>query len=314
VNRLIRRTLGAIAALVGAAGAIFSGAAVFGSWELADRLGREIPAAVADLERVVASVQRQGDATLGLIDAARDRVRFVGETVEELAGPAGEGGRSDPSPILEAIDPEIERRLESAETFIVAMQESLLSLNRALVMLDALPLLSRRGSPGDRPFGSVAASLAEAAELLDEAMLTLERIRSGQALSARQLDQFRELLDEVDLALGDVRGQIDLFFDSLDQAGARLSRVRSASTTWIGRGAVASSCFFLCFGASQLSLMAHGLALLLARGSSPPIGWRSGPAAGIVADDAPPSPGGDDDQPRREADRCAPPSPDPSSP
>lgn len=312
MNRFLSRALGAIAALVGVVGTAFSGAAVVGSWELAGRLGREVPDSVADLERVVASVERQGDATLGLIDAARDRVRFVGETVGELAGE--DDRRADPRPLLEAIDPEIERRLESAEAFVVAMQESLRSLNRALAVLDAFPLLTRRPSPGaepgaDRPFGSVAASLAEAVDLLDEAILTLDRIRSGQALSPRQLDQFLALLDEVDLALGDVRGQIDTFFASLDQAGARLARIRAASTTWIDRGATLASVFFACFGASQLGLVGLGWVLMARR--PPPIGWQPPDRPAIVADDASPSrpTGGADDHPRTEDDRCAPPSP-----
>lgn len=71
MNHPIKRMLGVLAVLIGTSGTIFSGVAIVQSWELADRLGREIPAGVEDLERVVSSVQRQGDATLFLIDSAR---------------------------------------------------------------------------------------------------------------------------------------------------------------------------------------------------------------------------------------------------
>ncbi|RUL88694.1 hypothetical protein [Tautonia sociabilis] len=290
-----RRILGAAAALIGASGAIFSGVAAVEAWRLADRLEREVPEAVGDMERVVSSVQDQADATLALIDAARDRVRFVSETVEELASAADR--RPEETSLLETLDPDIARRLEAAEAFILALQESLRGLHRALVMLDALPILPRRiapavGTPGDRPLITVAASLAEAADLLDEATRTLDRLRSGQALSPRQLDQFRDLLGEVDRTLGDTRNQIGSFFDRLDQAGSRLADLRSAAPRWIRRGATAATFLLICFGASQLNLLAHGWALMT-RPALRAAGTRTpAPVSSIDAGPAPRPPGG----------------------
>jgi hypothetical protein len=104
--------------------------------------------------------------------------------------------------------------------------------------------------------------LNEATALLDEATRTLNRIRLGQALSPRQRTQFQELLGEVDFTLGDVRNQIDTFFASLNQASERLAVVRSASSVWIDRAAGVATVFFVCFAASQFSLMLHGGSLV----------------------------------------------------
>lgn len=262
--RLLKMLTGAFAVLIGALGTIFGVGAVVGSWTLADRLSREVPASIADLEQVVDLVRQQGDASLTLIDTVRDRVRFVGETVEDLSG-ITERDPNAPT-LLEALDPDIEQRLEAAETFILALQDSLRSLNRALVLLDSVPFFPRR-SPSERsadapPLRSVADSLNEATALLDEASRTLNRIRLGQALSPRQRTQFQELLDEVDFTLGDVRNQIDTFFASLNQASERLAVIRSASSVWIDRAAGVATVFFVCFAASQLSLMLHGGALV----------------------------------------------------
>ncbi|WP_169977555.1 hypothetical protein [Tautonia rosea] len=262
--RLIKLCTGAFAILIGALGTVFGIGAVVGSWTLADRLSREVPASIADLEQVVDLVRQQGDASLTLIDTVRDRVRFVGETVEELAGVA----QRDPEAptLLEALDPDIEQRLEAAETFILALQDSLRSLNRALVLLDSVPFFPRRSvserSADAPPLQNVASSLNEATTLLDEASRTLTRIRMGQALSLRQRAQFQELLAEVDFALSDVRNQIDTFFTSLDQASDRLGRVREGASVWIDRAAGVSTVFFVCFAASQFSLMLHGGALV----------------------------------------------------
>jgi hypothetical protein len=264
VLRSLKLLTGASGILIGALGTIFGLGAVVGSWALADRLSREVPASIADLEQVVDLVRQQGDASLTLIDTVRDRVRFVGETVEELSGIAERDPRTPT--LLEALDPDIEQRLEGAEAFILALQDSLRSLNRALVLLDSVPFFPRRSS-SDRsadapPLRSVADSLNEATALLDEASRTLNRIRLGQALSPRQRAQFQELLDEVDFALSDVRNQIDTFFDSLNQASDRLAGLRAASSVWIDRAAGVSTVFFVCFAASQFSLLLHGCALV----------------------------------------------------
>ncbi|MEW4571002.1 hypothetical protein AB1L88_24300 [Tautonia sp. JC769] len=279
--RLLKFLAGTSGVLIGALGTVFGIGAVVGSWTLADRLSREVPASIADLEQVVDLVRQQGDASLTLIDTVRDRVRFVGETVEELSGIA-ERDPGTPT-LLEALDPDIEQRLEGAEAFILALQDSLRSLNRALVLLDSVPFFPRRG-PSDRsadapPLRSVADSLNEATALLDEASRTLNRIRLGQALSPRQRAQFQDLLDDVDFALGDVRAQIDTFFASLDQASERLAGLRAASTVWIDRGAGVATVFFVCFAASQFSLLLHGCALVARSARDRPIGPEP-PSAG----------------------------------
>lgn len=260
MRNFIKRIAGLVAAAVGATGAVLSVLAIVQAWTIADRLSREIPEVLAHLEAIADSVREQGESTVSLLETARERVASISIAVEELSKKAGE--RPTTASILEALEPDIEQRLESAEEVILAMQNSIRSMSSALLLLDSIPFFKPWIAPAEGQDEShlktVATSLTETADLLGQATEAVTRVRSGQTISPQQLAQLQETLVRVDRGLGDVESEIRLFSGRVEQTGSQLTRLREEVPGWIHNSALIATGFFVCFGFSQLSLLLHG--------------------------------------------------------
>jgi methyl-accepting chemotaxis protein len=259
VKRTLWRIAGTVAVTVGLAGIVLSTAAVVQVWKTAGALEREIPQALANLEDIVNSVHQQGATTVALLGTAREHVAFIGTSVEDLSNRA----RERPAvTILETLDEDIGWRLDNAEEFVLSMQISMRSMSSALLVLDSLPFFAPRlastADPQQPQLRSVATSLTETADLLDQVSRAIERARSGQAIAPNQLVQLQETLRRVDDRLEAVQNEIGEFSQRVEQTGEKLAALRRDVPRWINSTALVATVFFVCFGFSQLSLVLHG--------------------------------------------------------
>ena len=272
----MKRTAGLIAAAVGISGTVLSIVLVVQLWSLARRLDREAPRFLQRLEQAAGSIRHQADATGTLLQTARQRVRMIADTVEELSAAAAEEVPTTTT-VLETLDETFVLRLQAAEEFVVSMQSSVQNLGSSLLLFNSLPFLGPRVAPvegaGQSRLESLAEGLSETTELLTQVRATIARARSGQPITPRQIAQVRTAIERIDRTLGDVQTDAAELAQIFGDAGENFAALRLATPRRLRRAALVATVFLVCFACSQISLLLHGWSLVTARSpaqTSPP--------------------------------------------
>jgi DNA repair exonuclease SbcCD ATPase subunit len=264
MRRTIVRLIGLATVAVGAIGLIVSLVVIDKIWKGTRHLRRDVPEVLEQLEEIVHSVHQQGDATVGLLVAARRQTSSISDILEEVAKHSDQG--ITVASILKSLEQDIGHRLEDAEAFVTSMQASLRSMSSALLVLDSVPLFSQQlapaRSPQERRLVAVASGLTEAAHLLDQLIGIISRLRSDQTISPRQVAQARQTLRLVDRQLAEIQKEIQAFSERLKHTASQLTTLRRRIIPWTDRAATIATVLLVCFGCSQVSLLVHGWRLL----------------------------------------------------
>ena len=257
--RAVKRACGFVALLVGLAGVALAAAAVVQIWRTERRLHVELPQAVEHLESALASVRQQSYSLVSLVDATRQHVDAVRLPLDQLAQRTDE--ELTAASVLEALDREAARRLEETEEFARSMQTSLRNMSNALLLLDSMPMFARSLAPERHKPGqwkALSKTLLETADLLDRFSRTMVRVRSGQTVSQKQIVQLQETLGGIDRRLTAVQSEIGRFAETVEHTAAQVGLWKEEVPFWVRVAAATATVFFVCFGFSQLSLLAHG--------------------------------------------------------
>ncbi len=260
MQTLLKRVVGLTAGVIGLVGVVFAVAAVCAIWRSTQRLERDLPGMLSQAAAVLESIDQQSKATVGLLDAARRRVGAIQEPLQELARPTPSGANA--ATLLETLDAQIGHRLIAAEQLTISMRDSMRSMTTALSLLDSLPFIrARLTSDARRPtqWQAVANSLTDAANQLDQVAQALTTIREGQTISPRQLEQLQEALAGVEAQLTTIRADIESFSDVIRDTRKQLEVIATQALRAIYWTAIVLTVFFVCFGASQISLILQGL-------------------------------------------------------
>ena len=256
MKRLLQRTVSLLMALVGVFGVAFSGYAVRQIWSTADRMGREIPAAIGQLESVGRSVHRQGEKAVDVLQTTRGRLSTIQDTVEGL--PRSREDRQVTT-VLNRLDAEVVEHIERAEEFVRSMRSSLEGASRAVLLLESIPFLGPRvSSPSaasEENLTSLAGSLSEVSGGLGQLTRILAEIRTSRRVDPSNLAQLTSILEEVDEQLGRIQADIEVLSTETNAVVLSLAGARRRSERWIQRTAALCTLFFVCFGCSQLHLL-----------------------------------------------------------
>jgi hypothetical protein len=262
----LKRVVGLAALAVGLAGVAFSVWTGMEIWETAGRLREDIPTTVGQLEGIVHSIHEQSEASADLLLSAREQVTSVGQSVERLT--ASDESKAAAASLLDRLNADIARQLDAAGEFVVSLQGSMRGLGSALALVDALPFFAKRA---DADVGqasqlrTVAGSLNETAELLEQVRITLARLRDGQGVQPEQLARLHDTLARVDGEIALAEQEVRHFSGRVAWTGEALNRWRLAAPRQINTISTAATVFLVCFGASQISLLLHGWSWLTHR-------------------------------------------------
>jgi uncharacterized phage infection (PIP) family protein YhgE len=262
MTTLAKRFGGIVASIVGLAGIALAGLAIYEIWLTVERLYVEVPRGLDEVDQIVQSIHQQGQSTDALLETTRQHLVAIKIPVQQLAS---RNQRLSNADILSTLDEAILRRMENIEHFSLSMQNSMRSMSNALLILDSLPFLAQSPAPQTKSpnqWKELAASLAQSADLLEEASRSVSRIRSGQDVAPQQMAQLAEVLDQIDVHLHKVQENIRQFSYTVEQTDRTIGTVKAIAPIWIERGAIVLTVFFVCFGFSQISLLVHGWQLL----------------------------------------------------
>lgn len=256
----IKQATAVIAIAIGALGTVLSVQVCRYSWSTAESVNRATEETCSQLEAVVGSVHEQSVAAVSIVSVASDRVQSVRASVGSLAGEDEQNGQV-PSSYLKELDEEVLRRLAAAEEFVVTMQETLRNTGSALMVLDSLPLFSRKLMPQvesrETQLQTLAASLTELSDLLEQATRVLTEIRTDSSVDPKQLAQIEKAFARVEQKLTELEGEATEFSERLGEFQSRISDLRISIPQRVERFTMLATIFFVCFACSQLGLMAY---------------------------------------------------------
>ena len=260
----VRRVGGTTMAAVGVVGVALSVYLVGQIGWTAYRIANQTPAVVRQLERVVDSLQQRSLEASDVVQATRDRLQSVRDTVAGLPTE----GRNAPSPaVLATVNVEIVASLERAEDFVRSMQTNLESARGALLLLESIPFLGASFSKpvdgtGQSNLKTLASGLAEISTALSQGAGLLAEIRLGRGIEPAQIARLQEALEQVDVQLLQIHAEIDRFSEAISDIDHRLDKAEAQIQQRVRLAAGMSIALLVCFGFGQLNLILQGLRLL----------------------------------------------------
>ena len=266
VNSFIRRIAGMGALGLGLMGVLLSAHLINQIQKTALRLEREVPQNLSDVEQIARSIRQQGEATRVLLQTARQRVEYLGNTIDNLSQRLNQ--RSSTTATLNSLDEDIGVQLDNAREFVLSMQQSMRNLGGTLHLFDSMSFISPSGdseSRQDNPLRSVAANLMQTADLLDQVTAAISRLQTGQAVAPDQLNRIQVTLDQVDQELILILNEVATFSEQVRDTETKIITLKEKSPAWVQHTAQAAVLFLVCFGGSQLALLLHGVHLLRRR-------------------------------------------------
>lgn len=254
---------------VGAVGVALSVFLVFQLRQTATRLEREIPQNLEHVEQITRSVRYQGEAATKMLETTRERVTFLGASIEQLSKKLS--NRDTASSVLLVIDEDIDNQLDNAKQFVLSMQISMRNLGSTLLLFDSMSIFGMKGfGSSDRgasdapesPVRNVAAGLTHTADLLDQVTHAITKLQSGQSINPIQLNQIHTTLQSVDLELERIKFEIHQFSAVVGETESKFAKLRRSSPAGIRYLSNILSLFLFCFGFAQLMLGVYGLQLI----------------------------------------------------
>jgi hypothetical protein len=265
VKPLIQIIGGALAVLVGAAGVILCVVVFVKIQPAANALSREIPQNLGHAVQISQSVRQQGEATTQILDTTRQRLVQLGNTIERLSGRLAEANPE--TPVIRALDADIDLQLSNAKQFVLSMQNSMRNLGSTLLLFDSMSIfgnqrLSRpqsEESPEPNPIRSVAVGLKETADMFDQITNAIDKLQSGQRIRPGQLHNVQATLALVDLELVKINEEVKGFSAEVAVTEYKFTKLQEEAPRMVNYVSNLVSLFLLCFGSSQLMLGFFGI-------------------------------------------------------
>jgi hypothetical protein len=251
---------------VGAAGVALSCSLVFQIRTTSERLEREVPRNLANVEQIAKSVREQGEATSKVLETTRERVGFLGESIARLSDRIND--QDNTASLLVVIDEDIDGQLDNAKQFVLSMQNSMRNLGSTLMLFDSMSFLGHEGfsppsqtdSAGQQnPLRTVAVGLTQTADLLDQVTHAITKLQSGESISAFQLSQIHFTLKQVDNELFRIKSEVTAFSEEVGQTEAKFTDLKNRSPVWVRSISNTLVLFLFCFGFAQLMVSVYGL-------------------------------------------------------
>lgn len=265
---MIWRMIGLLAVGIGAIGLVLSLYAGINTWSVANQIENATDETLNHMQAIVEPVHRQSEAAVTVVEASRERLDSIQTSVERLAS-ADDPEQPEATSILETLDQHVIRRLDAAEEFIRTMQANMRNASNALILLDSLPFFSPRLASNidqrESQLRSLATSLTEISDLLEQVTQTFVEVRSQSSIEPKQLELLQNTLTQVDSGLDELESEVHRFSEGIGRVQAILTDLRRNAPARIKRLAALATVFFVCFGCSQLSLLAHGYRLIRPR-------------------------------------------------
>lgn len=268
VKQTIKLLGGMFSTVIGTVGVVLSGFFLMQIRETAHELEREVPQTLGHAVHIAESVREQGEVTTKILQTTRERVDYLGTTIESLSTKLSQ--RDNRSSLLTVIDEDIDLQLDNAKQFVLSMQTSMRNLGNTLLVFDSMSLLGTRpmslsddaSLSSEHPLKTVAVGLRQTADLLDQVTLGITKLQSGESISPRQLLRIQYTLQQVDRELVRIKSEVKTFSDEVAKTERKLKNLKAEAPIWIGEISQMASLFLICFGASQLMLGLHGLRLV----------------------------------------------------
>lgn len=261
--------LGILATAVGIVGLALGVFLIMQVRETSARLEQEIPENLQHIEEMTRTIRYQGEAATKVLETTRDRVGFLGTSIEQLSKKLSR--RDAASSVLVVIDEDIDNQLNNAKQFVLSMQNSMRNLGSTLLLFDSMSAFSRdglgrfgtdRSIRDESPVRSVAVGLTQTADLLDQVTQAINRLQSGQSISPVQLSQVHATLETVDRELQSIKAEVAEFSQTVGETEHKVSRMRQKSPAAVRYVSNMAVLFLICFGFSQLMLCIYGLQLI----------------------------------------------------
>jgi hypothetical protein len=242
---------------------------VFEIRRTASQLEREVPENLEHIEQVAQSVRQQGEAATKVLESTRERVGFLGESIEQLSKKLSD--RNAASSLFVVIDQDIDMQLNNARQFVLSMQNSMRNLGSTLLVFDSMSIFGgerfqRPGTAGagreENPVRSVAVGLTQTADLLDQVTRAITKLQSGESISPIQLGQIQYTLKRVDLELNRIKSEVSQFSGEVAETEAKFTKMKQNAPSGIRYVSNIVSLFLFCFGFAQLMLCGYGLQLV----------------------------------------------------
>ncbi len=266
---VLRILVGVLAMLIGMLGIALSVFIIIQTRQTSQRMQREIPQSLEHVEQIAQSVRQQGETTQKVLETTRDRVNFLGETIESLSTRLSQ--RDAKASLLTSIDDDIDKQLDNAKQFVFSMQNSMRNMGSTLMLFDSMSIFGPQRFAGaaenatlnaENPLRAVATGLTQTADLLDQVTDAISKLQNGETITPPQLVVIQQTLRQVDGELVKIKSEVKHFSEEVGQTEDKITKVKEDSPRWIRSSANVIMLFMFCFGCSQLMLSGYGIGLI----------------------------------------------------
>lgn len=263
---LLQMTGGVLATVVGTVGVVLSLFIGVQIRQSTETLNREIPQSLGHAVEIAQSVRQQGEATSKILQTTRERVVYLGGTIEQLSQKLGR--RDKETSVVLAIDEDIDRQLDNAKQFVHSMQNSMRNLGSTLLLFDSVSIFGSQSldrirgkavEQEDNPLRHVAVGLRETADLLDQVTHAIVKLQSGQSISPQQLINIQTTLERVDRELVKIKTEVNNFSEEVAVTEFKFKKLQQDTPALVQYVSNLITLFLVCFGSSQLMLAFFGL-------------------------------------------------------
>ncbi len=199
-----------------------------------------------------------------LLQITKEKVQSLDKILNDLSRKVSD--RDSKATLLDALDEDIARRLQRAQTSVASLQSTLHGLNNTLMLFHSIPgMTPKDSSNGGKDINDaqeLSQTLMEASDVLDRQSRFLNDILTDREVTKKSLDEVKSLVVEIQSKLGEAQEKVTTFQERLSRIEDRIRNSQENLPFWIEKGYVLLVIFLICFAFSQLSLILHGRSLL----------------------------------------------------
>jgi uncharacterized phage infection (PIP) family protein YhgE len=262
---LLRRSVGFLLIVAALGGLIFSIYGLVSVWRLRP-IGLKNANSSLDLIQASLDTTEQGldvadqslDSTMASISALEAAVKTTSITFEEML------------PVLDTLTDlthdELPQTVISAQTSLIAAQESAGIIDSVLRALVSIPFVSRDiynpPVPLDVALGDVSKSLDELPASLRSIGTSMDASSDNMEIMRADMDEIATTISSINLSLEDAQGVIKQYQQLVNDLENRMEKTRPKVPGWINNLAWVITLAFLWLGIAQFGLLLQGLQLI----------------------------------------------------
>jgi uncharacterized phage infection (PIP) family protein YhgE len=265
MRALFRRIIGFLLIVAALGGLIFSIYGLITVWRLrpialqnASSSLELIQASLDTTDQGLSVADQSLNSTMASISALEATVTTTSKTFEGML------------PVLDTItnltNDELPQTVISAQTSLIAAQESAKIIDSVLRALVSIPFVSRDiynpPVPLDVALGNVSESLDGLPASLQSIGANMDASSDNMEIMQADMDQIAATISSINLSLGDAQGVIEQYQQLVNDLELRMENTHPKVPGWINNLAWVITLAFLWLGVAQFGLLLQGLQLM----------------------------------------------------